>query len=117
MSTFFRIGNLSVSDAAAQAKELAASDNPFASNFPFNFEKEFYNAVAGDPKRHRALVINAATPFNAETPLELITESFITPADLFYVRNHLPVPIVDPDTWELEVIKPSFFCPILKSIP
>ena len=74
-----------------------------------NFEKEFYNAVAGDPKRHRALVINAATPFNAETPLELITESFITPADLFYVRNHLPVPIVDPDTWELEVIKPSFF--------
>ena len=35
LSTFFRIGNLSVSDAAAQAKELAASDNPFASNFPF----------------------------------------------------------------------------------
>ena len=49
-------------------------------------------------------MVNAATPYNAETPLELITESFITPADLFYVRNHLPVPIVDPDTWELEVI-------------
>ena len=64
---------------------------------------------AGDPKRHPALVVNAATPFNAETPLELITESFITPADLFYVRNHLPVPKVDPDTWELEVIR-LFIC-------
>ena len=50
-------------------------------------------------------MVNAATPYNAETPLELITESFITPADLFYVRNHLPVPVVDPDTWELEVIQ------------
>jgi len=83
----YRIGNLSALDAEAQAKELAASDSPFA----------------GDPKRHPALVVNAATPYNAETPLELITESFITPADLFYVRNHLPVPVVDPDTWELEV--------------
>ena len=27
---FSRIGNLSASDAAAQAEELAASDNPFA---------------------------------------------------------------------------------------
>ena len=98
-------------------KSLPPLTIPLQVIFRFNFEKEFYNAVAGDPKRHRALVINAATPFNAETPLELITESFITPADLFYVRNHLPVPIVDPDTWELEVIKPSFFCTVLKSIP
>ena len=29
---FSRIGNLSASDAAAQAEELAASDNPFAGN-------------------------------------------------------------------------------------
>ena len=65
---------------------------------------------AGDPKRHPALVVNAATPYNAETPLDLITESFITPADLFYVRNHLPVPIVDPNTWELEVSRLSCIC-------
>ena len=33
-----RIGNLSASDAAAQAEELAASDNPFAGNPLHNFE-------------------------------------------------------------------------------
>ena len=84
----FRIGNLNTSDAAAQAADLAASDSPFAS----------------DPKRHPALVVNSATPFNAETPLSIIGDSFVTPADLFYVRNHLPVPTVDPDTYTLEVL-------------
>ena len=84
----YRIGNLNTSDAAAQAADLAASDSPFAS----------------DPKRHPALVINSATPFNAETPLSIIGDSFVTPADLFYVRNHLPVPTVDPDTYTLEVV-------------
>ena len=110
ISTFSRIGNLSASDAAAQAEELAASDNPFAGNPLHNFCQEYDSFVAGDPKRHPALVVNAATPYNAETPLDLITESFITPADLFYVRNHLPVPIVDPKTWELEVIRFSCIC-------
>lgn len=38
ISTFSRIGNLSASDAAAQAEELAASDNPFAGNPLHNFE-------------------------------------------------------------------------------
>ena len=111
-NTFSRIGNLSATDAAAQAEELAASDNPFAGNsIPhFLFDKNMTILFAGDPKRHPALVVNAATPYNAETPLDLITESFITPADLFYVRNHLPVPIVDPDTWELEVSRLSCIC-------
>ena len=49
-------------------------------------------------------MVNSATPFNAETPLSIIGDSFVTPADLFYVRNHLPVPTVDPDTYTLEVI-------------
>ena len=110
----FRIGNLSALDAEAQAKELAASDSPFAGNpsLVWNTDNTFW--LTGDPKRHPALVVNAATPYNAETPLELITESFITPADLFYVRNHLPVPVVDPDTWELEVIQ---YLPVFSTIP
>ena len=66
---------------------MAESDSPFA----------------GDPSRHPALLVNNATPFNAETPLAIIGDSFITPTELFYVRNHLPVPLVDPDTYELEV--------------
>ena len=27
----------------------------------------------------------------------------MTPNDVFYVRNHLPVPDVDPDAYELEI--------------
>jgi len=29
--------------------------------------------------------------------------SWITPNDLFYVRNHLPYPNITPDTWTLTV--------------
>ncbi|XP_074028867.1 sulfite oxidase isoform X3 [Leptinotarsa decemlineata] len=50
-----------------------------------------------DPKRHPALNPASLKPFNAECPPSLLVESFITP------KNHLPVPDVDPSTYELEV--------------
>merc|ERR1719483_1559867 len=79
----YRIGNLSQKDVQSQA----SSGDPYS----------------GDPKRHPALVINKDKPFNAEIPLSIITDSFITPNDLFYVRNHLPVPDIDEGSYELEV--------------
>ena len=50
----------------------------------------------------------AADPFvlpcpPAETPMELLTAALVTPNDLFYVRNHLPVPVVNPDTYRLKI--------------
>ncbi|KAG5873360.1 hypothetical protein JTB14_022963 [Gonioctena quinquepunctata] len=56
-----------------------------------------------DPKRHSVLKPASMKPFNAECPPSLLIESFLTPNELFYVRNHLPVPEVDPSTYELEV--------------
>ncbi|POM81716.1 Sulfite oxidase [Phytophthora palmivora] len=56
-----------------------------------------------DPTRHPALKVNSSTPFNAEPPAELLMESFITPNDLFFVRNHLPVPEVDIDKYTLKI--------------
>ncbi|XP_057292466.1 sulfite oxidase-like [Hydractinia symbiolongicarpus] len=47
---------------------------------------------ANDPKRHPALIANSTEPFNAETPPILAVDKLITPNDLFFVRNHLPVP-------------------------
>jgi DMSO/TMAO reductase YedYZ molybdopterin-dependent catalytic subunit len=41
-------------------------------------------------------------PFNAETRLEEQV-GVITPIDKFYVRNHFPVPRIDPARWELSV--------------
>ncbi|KAL4129396.1 hypothetical protein PRIC2_005404 [Phytophthora ramorum] len=56
-----------------------------------------------DPTRHPALKVNSSMPFNAEPPAELLMESFITPNDLFFVRNHLPVPEVDAEHFTLKV--------------
>ena len=65
--------------------------------------KESDDHFANAPKRHPALLVNQAKPFNAETPLAIITDSFLTPSDLFFVRSHLPIPDIDPAAYELEV--------------
>uniref|UniRef100_A0AAF5CXV5 sulfite oxidase n=2 Tax=Strongyloides stercoralis TaxID=6248 RepID=A0AAF5CXV5_STRER len=48
-----------------------------------------------DPQRHPALIVNSMKPFNAETPPSLLVDNFITPNELFFVRNHMPVPEID----------------------
>ncbi|KAM4109501.1 hypothetical protein ACJW30_03G124400 [Castanea mollissima] len=49
-----------------------------------------------EPPRHPSLIINSQEPFNAEPSRSaLISSSYVTPVDLFYKRNHGPVPIVD----------------------
>mmetsp|Transcript_71245 Transcript_71245/g.170157 ORF Transcript_71245/g.170157 Transcript_71245/m.170157 type:complete len:578 (+) Transcript_71245:23-1756(+) len=72
-------------------------------NLPAPFDP--YNT---DPKRDPELVVQAAKPFNAETPLsQLQKQEFFTPNEKFFVRNHLPVPtgdIVDPKTYVLEIV-------------
>ncbi|XP_040839871.1 sulfite oxidase, mitochondrial [Ochotona curzoniae] len=59
---------------------------------------------ANDPVRHPALKVNSQRPFNAEPPPELLAENYITPNSIFFTRNHLPVPNVDPDTYRLHVV-------------
>ncbi|XP_067320039.1 sulfite oxidase, mitochondrial [Anolis sagrei] len=61
---------------------------------------------ADDPPRHPALQTNTLKPFNAEPPPELISENYLTPNQLFFKRNHLPVPKVDPATYRLHVRGP-----------
>ncbi|XP_066527818.1 sulfite oxidase, mitochondrial isoform X1 [Hoplias malabaricus] len=56
-----------------------------------------------DPPRHPALVVNSSKPFNGETPPSLLTDSYITPSALFFKRNHLPVPQVDPAKYKLQL--------------
>ncbi|KAK0405199.1 hypothetical protein QR680_017849 [Steinernema hermaphroditum] len=70
-----RIGNVDPKDMQAEAKSKDLSD-------PFH----------NDPIRHPALLVNSQKPFNAESPASLLLDSFRTPNDLFFVRNHLPVP-------------------------
>jgi sulfite oxidase len=59
---------------------------------------------AGRPSGKRLeLVVHDDYPLNAETPPRLLRESFVTPADAFYVRCHGDVPDVDPGSYRLEV--------------
>ncbi|KAL1461470.1 hypothetical protein WDU94_013363 [Cyamophila willieti] len=81
----YRIGNISIEDSKLAAKG-AVSD-------PYAFE----------PVRSYLLKATSMKPFNAEPPPSMLVEQFLTPADIFYVRNHLPVPIIDEDSYRLEI--------------
>lgn len=49
------------------------------------------------------LIVHEREPFNAGPPLERLCGELLTPTGTFYVRNHAPVPDVDPDTYRLRV--------------
>jgi sulfite oxidase len=48
-----------------------------------------------EPPRDPSLRINAKEPFNAEPTRSALISSYITPVDLFFKRNHGPIPIVN----------------------
>ncbi|CAH2002488.1 unnamed protein product [Acanthoscelides obtectus] len=80
----YRIGNLDKHDAQTFTQNM---EDPYSS----------------DPKRHPVLKPASVKPFNAEPPPSLLVENFITPKELFYVRNHLPVPNIDAEQYKLEI--------------
>lgn len=82
----YKVGELSAEDQKRQQK-MADSSDPYST----------------DPERHPALRINSLKPFNAEPPSALLSDNYITPNALFFKRNHLPVPRVDPNTYKLEI--------------
>ncbi len=49
------------------------------------------------------LIVRQPDPFNGGPPSERLAGSFITPNDLFFVRNHGSVPAVDRDAYRLTV--------------
>ncbi|MCJ1319134.1 hypothetical protein MMC15_004467 [Xylographa vitiligo] len=59
------------------------------------------------PRDPRLIRLTGVHPFNVEAPLTtLFNEGFLTPPELFYVRNHGPVPQVyekDVPDWEFSV--------------
>ena len=81
----YRIGNLKI--LPGESKEEIKLDDPYAT----------------DPERNPLLLVNASKPFNAETPTLLLSETFLTPNPIFFVRNHLPVPLIDDKSYKLTV--------------
>ncbi|CDF35113.1 Sulfite oxidase, Mitochondrial SUOX [Chondrus crispus] len=71
-------------------------------------EAEDINEEAGpyaeEPIRSPKLIVQGEAPFNAEPELKLLVHDQLTPNDLFYVRNHMPVPVIHPEEYRLEVV-------------
>lgn len=61
-----------------------------------------------DPERDPRLRLLTAKPCNAESPSQELADSFLTPNNIFYVRNHMWVPEVDDaDNHEITVELPD----------
>ncbi len=54
-------------------------------------------------EKHYDMIIQGQQPLNLESPPEALRQSFETPAELFYVRNHGTMPQVDTDSYQLPV--------------
>ncbi len=53
--------------------------------------------------KHPDIIIRSQTPFNAEPPLKLLRQTFVTPKELFFVRNHGSVPDIHPAQYRLSI--------------
>ncbi|EGC40108.1 hypothetical protein DICPUDRAFT_52167 [Dictyostelium purpureum] len=56
-----------------------------------------------EPYRDPDFIINHKAPFNAEPKPDVLVQSFITPTEKFYVRNHAPVPDICPTAYTLKI--------------
>lgn len=44
------------------------------------------------------LLVASSEPFNGEPPLSQLVKQYVTPTELFFVRNHSAVPLLDSAT-------------------
>mmetsp|Transcript_5700 Transcript_5700/g.10872 ORF Transcript_5700/g.10872 Transcript_5700/m.10872 type:complete len:547 (-) Transcript_5700:108-1748(-) len=56
-----------------------------------------------DPDRNPILQFHSKTPCNAEPPPQLVADSYLTPNELFFIRNHSPVPVIDVANYKLTI--------------
>jgi sulfite oxidase len=84
----YKIGEL-VAEDKLEVRDMVADDEN--------------NPYANDPPRNPLLRVHTKQPFNAETPPKLLMPTYITPTDIFFVRNHLPVPEVDLANYKLTI--------------
>jgi sulfite oxidase len=54
-------------------------------------------------EKHPDLIVRAAEPFNAGPPPALLGRQWVTPTELFFVRNHGTVPVLAADSYRLVV--------------
>lgn len=75
----YLIGYIHIADLVDGLPPADAVENPFAQ----------------DPQRDARLFEHTEKPCNAEPPTEELDREFLTPTGLFYVRNHMWVPVIE----------------------
>ena len=65
-----------------------------------SLENDIY---ATDPEISPVQIIHQQKPINSETPSIFLTDSWVTPEEFWFVRNHHPVPLVDPNEFVLNI--------------
>jgi sulfite oxidase len=53
--------------------------------------------------KHTGMVVHQEIPLNLGTLPEVVCQSFITPQECFFVRNHGSVPAIDPQSYRLSI--------------
>ena len=73
-------------------------------DYDTNKYKNTVDPYINDPTRDTNLEFHSVSPCNAETPKDSIMDNWITPNELWYVRNHHPVPNVDIKNYKVNII-------------
>ena len=93
----YRIGNLSGADRA-QIEGESRLDNYYVMDPPRD------PAVAHADSMSADMIVASLHPYNAEPrDLRVLTDSFYTPNELFWTRNHNAVPLIEHDEYALSV--------------
>lgn len=79
--------------AAMKIGDLADPPPPMTGSDPYD----------EDPKRHPGLIFHNNKPCNAELPPEMMLDSWLTPNEVWFIRHHHPVPVLDPSQYHLVV--------------
>ncbi|KAI9293250.1 sulfite oxidase-like protein [Neoconidiobolus thromboides FSU 785] len=65
-------------------------------NFPTKNGKRTDLIYNYEPERiNKELIVRNKEPFNAEPPLKQLVGSYVTPKEVFFKRNHGPIPLID----------------------
>ncbi|PRW45406.1 sulfite mitochondrial [Chlorella sorokiniana] len=89
------LSGLMLRDAEPNEMGKAKTDTPGAVLTPSNpalLEPQGDHFYAHEPPRSPQLLVQCQKPFNGETPHALLAGAFVTPADIHFVRNHMPLP-------------------------
>ncbi len=62
-----------------------------------------HDPFLSDPIRNPILQFHCTAPCNAETPIDQIMGNWITPNNLWYIRNHHPTPILSKKEYTLKI--------------